>query len=369
MKRILIAPDKFKGTLSAGEICTILKDELLKSNANLEIECCPLADGGDGSVEILSAYMDLTRVDCKTVDPIGKPINASYYVSNETAYIELASASGLVLLDETDRNPMNTSTYGTGLLIKDAVNNGIKNIFLFLGGSSTNDGGIGIANALGVQFLDKSGLALEPIGKSLLDIHTIKYSDDYNGVNIQLCCDVTNVPYGDNGAAKIYGKQKGASPSEIQLLDNGIKNLCNRVREKTGKELETLIGGGSAGAIAVSGVGLLDGSIISGIEYITKVIDLRSKVKNADLVITGEGRLDDQSMNGKVVKGVSDLCKEFDKQLYAVAGQNTLEEEELKGLGIEDVFTIIELADDIDDAMDNSRAYMMKIGRMMSGAV
>ncbi len=365
MKKILIAPDSFKGSLSAYEICEILKDEFLAHDSKLEIESCPMADGGEGSAEILADYLSLQKVYCDTVDPLGREMTSVYYASNDAAYIELASASGLVLLDQPDRNPLQTSTYGTGLMINDAINKGAQNIYLFLGGSATNDGGIGIADALGFHFLDETGQKLKPTGKSLNHIRSIKAPSEMITVNIHLCCDVTNVPYGLQGASHIYAKQKGANPEEIKLLDQGVKNLCDVIQPNSQVYLEKLKGGGAAGAVAVSLVGLINASIISGIDFISTTTELKSKIQNADVVITGEGRLDHQSMNGKVIKGVSDLCKELDKTLYAVAGQNTLNQDELMGLGIKEVFTISELAADIDDAMGNSRFYMSEIGKMI----
>ena len=203
-QKILIAPDKFKGSLSAFEVCHILKNEIVSVLPHAQVESCPLADGGDGSLAILSSYLDLEKQDCVTVDPIGRPIHTQYYTSNKVAYIELASASGLVLLGEVERNPMHTSTYGTGLQIKDAIDKGMEHIFLFLGGSATNDGGVGIAQALGYTFYDQGGYELSSIGSSLAAIDKIMAPKDVKFNRITLCCDVSNPPYGPNGAAHVF---------------------------------------------------------------------------------------------------------------------------------------------------------------------
>ena len=368
-KRILIAPDKFKGSLSGKEICDILKKEISNTIPDIQIEICPLADGGDGSIEILSNYLEIKEKSCITSDPLGRPISASYFYSENAAYIELASASGLVLLEDDERNPMYTSTFGTGVLIKDALNSNLTEIYLFLGGSSSNDGGIGIANALGYKFLDASGKELEPVGKSLPFIASIKKDETVDFKSFTICCDVTNPPFGPHGAAWVYGKQKGANLDEIEHLDEGIKHLCTMINNHTGKDVSHLSGGGAAGGTALCPTAFFDGQIISGMDFISKMTNLETKVSNADLVISGEGKLDAQSFDGKVISGVSKLCARHDKDLWLTVGKNDLSEAEIEEIGAAKVFSIMEYAQDLEDAMQNGKNYLSKIGKEDSARV
>jgi len=362
-QKILVAPDKFKGSLSAYEICLILKSEILSVLPDAQVESCLLADGGDGSLDVLATYLDLEKQVCETVDPIGRLINSLYYTFNKTAYIELASASGLVLLDDSEKNPMLTSTYGTGLEILDAIDNGIENIYLFLGGSATNDGGMGIAKAIGYTFYDQFDEALKPIGASLNLIKKIvPPKRELKIKTLKLCCDVANRPYGSNGAAYVYGSQKGASMEQIIELDAGLENLCNEVKNYSGIDLSELKGGGAAGGVATCLYGLLEAEIVSGFNMISQVSKLESKIANSDIIISGEGRLDGQSLNGKVISGVAEMCKKYRKRMLLVVGKNELSNEEIETLGVEKLFSVLEIAIDLQDAISNGDKYMKVIG-------
>lgn len=364
VKKILIAPDKFKGSVTGEEICQILKEEIISRCATVEVMTSPLADGGDGSIAILSQFMEIEECVCDTFDPLGRPIKASYFRSEDAAFIELASASGLVLLDQEDRNPMYTSTYGTGLLIKEAMDQGLKHIYLFLGGSSSNDGGIGIAHALGYRFLDATGKTLDPIGASLKLISTIEVpKEQYAIEKFTICCDVNNPPFGKNGAAHTYGEQKGASEQEREYLDEGIQNLCAQLSVLSGLDLSNMSGGGAAGGTAICPTAFLGGEIISGMDFIAEITNLESHVKWADLVLSGEGALDHQSFNGKVISGVAKYCKKYDKPLWLVVGRNDLSDAEAWQLGADKVFSIFERAEDLADAMEHSKQYLREIGK------
>ncbi|MGK0315789.1 MAG: glycerate kinase [Saprospiraceae bacterium] len=365
--RILIAPDKFKGSMTAYEISSILKSEIEKVIPAANVSCSPLADGGDGSIEILAKYVKLEKKLVESVDPLGRLLQTVYYKSATTAYIELASSSGLVLLKEDERNPLNTSTHGTGLEIKDALENGIDHIVLFLGGSATHDGGIGIAAALGYSFLDCDGKELPPIGASLGLIRTMKSSPNMITLkSMTLCCDVNNPPTGINGAASVYAKQKGASVEQMKLLDEGLGNLCNQIYLFNRNEVINLIGAGAAGGVPVCLVGLFGASIISGVDYIIKKVNLEAEIANSDFIISGEGSLDAQSLNGKVVSGVAQLCKDYNKPLFLTVGKNELGQTELNSLDVERVYEIINYAKDINDAIQNGSYYLRKIGQQIA---
>jgi len=359
--KVLIAPDKFKGSLTAMELCMLLKDEI---SPYAEVEICPLADGGDGSLEVLKAYLQLEEIICDAVDPLGRPNKAAYYMHDKTAYIELAVASGLVLLNKSEQNPMLTSTFGTGLVIKNAIARGAEKIYLFLGGSSTNDGGIGIAHALGYDFKDKNENVLSPVGSSLQKVAKIEASENLVlPKELILCCDVKNPPFGEHGAARVYAKQKGASAEEIEQLDQGMKNLCTQLMKWHGTDTADLEGGGAAGGVAVALYGLFAARMQRGFDLIAKVTDLESKILNSDLVISGEGKIDIQSFHGKVPSEVAGLCRKYGKRLVLMVGKNDLSTREMKKLGAERLYAVDDFALSLEDAMGNARYYVRGIGK------
>ena len=226
--KILIAPDKFKGSLSATQVCVAIAKGIKINNYKHEIISCPMADGGEGSIDIINNYLSLMPVELIVNDPLFRPVKSTYYISDLTAYIEMSSASGLTLLKKEEQNCMYTSSYGTGELIKDAINKGLTTINLYIGGSATNDGGIGIASALGFEFYDKFKKLLYPIGKNLVSIDYIdagKTKFNFKKININVICDVDNPLFGKNGAAFVYASQKGAGSLDINKLDQGLINL------------------------------------------------------------------------------------------------------------------------------------------------
>jgi glycerate kinase len=364
IKRILVAPDKFKGSLTALEVCTIVKEGLCNVNSNFDVLLHPLADGGDGSIDVLKHFIDFESHSLAVTGPNHKKRLATYYTSNNEAYVELANASGIVLLGQDEKNPRYTTTQGTGELINDAIFKGYKKINLFLGGSCTNDAGIGIAHALGFRFLDKTNEALKPIGDNLIKIDIIDCSNVsplIKNVEFTILCDVTNPLYGTNGAAYAYGKQKGASPEDIVYLDNGLKNFATVVERQYNIDIHQTPGGGSAGGIGAGIMALLNGNIISGIDKIMSLTQFDTTLKNIDLIITGEGRLDNSSLQGKVIGKLTILAKEKGIPLIVVAGQNLLYEEEIKTNGISKVYTISEIAYNGEEAMMNGAKYLNTI--------
>ncbi|MEM9544613.1 MAG: glycerate kinase [Bacteroidota bacterium] len=367
---ILLCPDKFKGSISAKEICTILKEELLKQRSDLEITQCPLADGGDGSLAVLKEHLDIKQRVCETQDALGRRITAEYYHSEKTAFIELAKASGLAELKTKKPNPMKTSTYGTGLQIRDAIAHGITKVVLFLGGSATNDGGVGIAQALGFEFLDQDGHSLSPVGSNLKKVAKINRINELPQLDkIILCCDVNNPAYGPDGAAYVYAEQKGANAEEIEELDSGLRNLCKRIKEYNGFDASNLPGAGAAGGVAICLAGLLNADIENGLEMISNVSKLDAKIAEADVVISGEGSLDAQSLSGKVVSGVAEICKREEKKILLVVGRNQLSAQEQKSLGAETIYAVIDRAKSVEDAMANAGKYIRKIGKEIAVAV
>lgn len=364
---ILIAPDKFKGTLTAMDVCKAIENGILEANPSATCVLHPLADGGDGSIDILKSCLDIKEIKVNTFDPLGKGIQASYFVSKDTAFIELASASGYALLSPEERNPLYTSTFGTGILFRDALQKGYKKIYVFLGGSATNDAAIGIAAACGYRFLDKIGQELKPIGENLIKIISIdnsKLIPQLENVEIDVLCDVSNPLYGLNGAAYVYGPQKGATPAMVVALDNGLKNFAKVVNSNFNIDLQTIIGGGAAGGCAAGMVGLFNARLQKGTDTIFALTDFENEVKSADVIITGEGRLDQQTLQGKVIHGVSLLAKKHKKPLFVIVGQNTLTKQESTSLHANGIYSIMEAAGgDTKPAFANAKEYLKEIAK------
>lgn len=309
-RRVVIAPDKFKGSLSSFGVCDAIADGIKSVDADAEIFSFPMADGGDGFADVMKFYLQTETVDCETVDPLGRSIRATYqWNSNtKTAIIEMAVASGLVLLRPEERTALKTSTYGTGLLIQNAINKGVKKIILGLGGSATNDAGIGILAALGFEFNDETGKLLKPCGENLLRINTIALPPRIPSVEFEIACDVQNVLFGPNGAAYVYGPQKGADHAAVLLLDNGLKHFSKILRRQTGKDISEIPGTGAAGGIAAGLMSFFDVELKKGIDLVIESSAIKKTIGSATIVITGEGKIDQQTLEGKVVSEVAALA-------------------------------------------------------------
>jgi len=362
--KILLAPDKFKGSLSAREVCDALTKGMLQVNSELEIITKPLADGGDGSLSVLSEYLDCEPVNLNVNDPLMRPIQVEYLRAKNTAYIELAEASGLVLLSADERNCLHTTTYGTGQIIADAIKQGVNEIYLFIGGSSTNDGGTGIATALGYQFFDAENNLLVPVGESLSLIHKIDDSQvqlDLNSISFKVICDVDNPFYGKNGAAHIYAAQKGASQNEIILLDEGLRNLATQLKTHNYRDISKVSGAGAAGGTGGGMMAFLNASLVSGIDTFFEITELEKAVQNCALIITGEGKIDRQTLQGKVVSGVADLAKKHNIPVLAVCG--IMEDEVSKILKINRIYAVLDYASSVKDSMQNAGQILEKIGK------
>ena len=338
MKKIVIAPDSFKGTLSSLEVCNIVKKSLLEERDDLEIIEVPIADGGEGMTEsFMCAMNDSEKVELKAQSPLGREIDVYYaIVGGDTAVIEMAMASGITIEKENDA--MRASTYGTGQIIKHALDKGIRKFAIGIGGSATTDGGIGCTSALGGKFLDKDGKEVALCGKGLSDIVAIDLSDldsRLKDSEITVLCDVKNPLYGKNGAAYIFGPQKGASEKQVEVLDAGLKNLAYISAEYLKKDYSQYEGTGAAGGLGFALVAFLGGTLKGGIDHILDILDFGEKVKDADLVITGEGKMDSQSLMGKLPFGVAKRCTHT--KVSAIVGLNVADEALINELGIAQV--------------------------------
>jgi glycerate kinase len=358
--RILITPDKFKGSLSALEVCQAIGGGLQRYDPSITSTYHPMADGGDGSLAAIANHLPLIARDVHTTDPLGRGITARYYTSSDAAFIEVASASGLVLLSPSERNPLKTSTFGTGKMILDAIDRGIEHIYLFLGGSATNDAGMGIAAALGCQFLDEHKKELEPTGENL---HQVKFLvpgqliADHD-IKLTLLCDVTSHLYGPGGAAQVYARQKGASDEQIEYLDRGLRHFNALLQDQSGVNIHMIPGSGAAGGIAASLIALFDAQIEKGFASIARLTGLEAQITSADVVVSGEGKLDIQSLQGKVVHGVAELCQKHNKPLVLFVGKNDLSRQEAHKLGARHIHAIAEEAKDMEDAISNAATYL-----------
>lgn len=364
--KIILAPDKYKGSLTGIEFCNTVEKGLKSLITNAEIIKLPLADGGDGTIEILGFHLEANHIKLKVNDPLFRPIEASYLfiTQTKTAFIEMAEASGMKLLSSNDQNCMNTTTYGTGELILDAIKRGAKTIILGLGGSATNDCGIGMATALGYKFLDSKNKEIIPVGKNMCKINTIetsKVNSTLKEITFKVACDVKNPLYGQNGAAFIYAQQKGASQNEIIYLNKGLEHIARIFQKEFNIDIQNIEGAGAAGGMGAGSIIFLNARLISGIDLIKEIINFDKKIKGADWIITGEGKLDSQTLSGKTIQGVLTSAKNYNIRVAALCGAILLSEKSLKSLGFSYTASIMDKAIDVEDAMLNSSKYLYEI--------
>jgi len=299
--KVVIAPDKFKGSLTSFEACSAIASGIKTIDPAAVTLAFPMADGGDGFAAVMKHYLHTETITCPTEDPLGRPLTASFELKDDIAIIELASASGLVLLDEKERDPLKTSTFGTGRMIQAAIHAGAKEIILGLGGSATNDAGTGILEALGFQFKDKNDQPIRPGGGSLIQIHRIVPPATLPDINFTIACDVQNVLYGQQGAAYVYAPQKGATPESVTQLDNGLRHFAELLK----KDVANIPGTGAAGGIAAGLMGFFDVQLKKGVQLVMDSSGIKDELPDAGLVITGEGKIDRQTEYGKVVSEIA----------------------------------------------------------------
>ena len=322
MKKCVVVSDSFKGTVSSREICAIAQQVIPRHIPACKVVCIPVADGGEGTVDCFVQAMGAQRVGVTVTNALGEKSAAAYARIGELAIIEMAAAAGLPQVGAL-RCPGTATTYGVGELIAHAVHSGCKRILLGLGGSATNDGGCGCAAALGVGFLDADGQSFVPVGDTLgriARIDTAKADELLRSVEITVMCDVTNPLYGPTGAAYVFAPQKGADAEKVKSLDAGLRHFGDVIRSQYGLDVSAMPGAGAAGGMGAGCVALLGGTIQSGIDAVLDVTGFDRQLEGADLVITGEGRIDSQSADGKVVSGVARRTRAKGVPLIAIAG-------------------------------------------------
>ncbi|HBH05805.1 MAG TPA: glycerate kinase [Flavobacteriales bacterium] len=361
--KVLIAADKFKGSLSSEEVGQTIKNGILKANPKAEIVVHSMADGGEGTLEALEKAMAFDRVHLSVEGPLGKKVSAWYGLKSGTAYIEMAQAAGLMLLPKTKRNPMKTSTYGVGELIRDALTKNAKRIYLFVGGSATNDAGAGMACALGYRFLDKSAQELKPRGENLIDVCQIDrtHAVDFKQTQIFVATDVNNLLVGNEGAAKMYASQKGAGPAQIEHLERCVQHITSVANKTFGIQADLLTGSGAAGGLGAGAAWFLNAQIISGSDLLIDSLQLSEKVRNTDVLITGEGKLDEQTLYGKVIYHMVELALHQQKPIVLFCGDNHLDVSTLELEFKADIYALTDSGISVDHCIQNAKEMLEQL--------
>jgi len=369
--KIVIAPDKFKNSLTGLEFCNAVEAGIKSVVSNAEIIKVPLTDGGDGTIGVVNFYLKGTIVNVNVNNPFFQLIEASYLYSEDskTAFIEMAEASGLKLLKQEEFDCKNATSLGTGEMILDAINKGATKIILGVGGSATNDCGIGMAVALGYRFLDENGGLVKPIGANLSKIASIdfaKVDSRLKEVNFNIVCDVTNPLYGKNGAAFVYAPQKGASAEDIKLLDKGLEDLSKIIKKVFNMDSQLIKGAGAAGGMGIAAKVFLDGTLELGIQFIKNLANFDNQIEGVDWIITGEGKLDVQTMSGKTITGIISSAKAKKIKVAAFCGAIDLEDSYTKDFGIHYADAIMNYTHDLEDAMENSYSYVNDMSKIFA---
>ena len=358
---IVVAIDSFKGSLSSTEAGNIVKNAALKIEQSYNVIVRPLADGGEGTVEALSSGVKGEIIELEVTGPLFEKVTAKYFImaENNTAVIEMASAAGLTLIEENKRNPLNTTTFGVGELILDAIEKGCRRFIIGIGGSATNDGGIGMLGALGYNFLDEKGKSVTLNGEGLKDIKSI-CTDNVNPILkkciFRVACDVTNPLCGELGCSKVFAPQKGADAETVEKMDLWLKNYSSVVEKALKNAYSNYPGAGAAGGLGFAFKSFLNAQLDSGVKIILEETKLEEFIKNADMVVTGEGRLDYQTAMGKAPIGVAELSKKHNKKVIAFAGSVTDDATICNEKGIDAYFSIMQGVSTLDEALDKNNA-------------
>ncbi|WP_394172001.1 glycerate kinase [Thalassotalea litorea] len=370
---ILIAPDSFKESLAAADVANAIKQGLLQSDLNCEIRCLPLADGGEGTVDALINALNGEIISTQVNDPLGRTIESRWGMVDSTAVIEMASASGLELLTEQERNPLLTDSFGTGQLIIAALDRGVTNIILGLGGSATNDGGAGLMRALGARLLDNNGAQIVTGGGGLSELAKLDLSEvdpRLTKVEFSLACDVTNPLCGDTGASAVFGPQKGADQAMIKTLDSNLQHFANLLQPHSKIDLCNTPGIGAAGGLSLALEAIAKVKRASGFDLISAALQLENQIAWADLVITGEGKSDQQSLAGKACFGVARLSKSLNTPVILLSGSLGKGYQQLYQHGIVSAFSAtlgpVTLQEAMRDAKQNLQKTALAIGNLVA---
>lgn len=357
--KIVLAPDSFKGSLTSYEACEAMEKGIRRVMPGADIIKVPMADGGEGTVQSMVAALGGEYITCQVTDPLGRKTLAKYGIlSNGTAVIEMAEASGLNCLGKNERNPLFTTTYGTGELIKNALDRGCRKFFLGIGGSATNDGGAGMAQALGYRLFDRKGRELPFGGGSLNNLAWIDSSQAEPALKESIflvACDVDNPLCGSNGASAVFGPQKGADPEMVELLDYNLKHFAQIVERDLGVDILNYPGSGAAGGLGGGMLAFLKGRLQPGIEIVMEAICFVEKIQGADLILTGEGSCDSQTLRGKVPFGVARVGSKFEIPVIVFAGSIGSGAKELYNHGVISIIPLVENPVNLEEAMTKAK--------------
>ena len=359
--KVVVAIDSFKGSLSSLQSGNAVRDAVLRLDSNAEIIVKPLADGGEGTVEALAETANSKMIELEVCGPLLKKTGAKYCIlKDNTAVLEMASAAGITLVSEKERNPLETTTYGVGEIIKDAVKRGCRRFIVGIGGSATNDGGVGMLSALGYEFLDENDKPIPFGAKGLKNLNKIKTDNvlpELRECTFNIACDVKNPLCGENGCSAVFGAQKGATAEMIRDMDTWLSRyaeISKTVSDKADKDYE---GAGAAGGLGFAFQAFTNAELKSGIQIILEEIGIENDIKDADIVVTGEGRLDSQTVMGKAPIGVARLAKKYGKKVIAFSGCVTDEAEVCNEHGIDAFFPILRGVSTLEEALDIGNAY------------
>lgn len=366
--KIVIAPDSFKESLSALEAANAIERGFKSIFPHAQYKKLPMADGGEGTVQSLADATDGRIIECTVTGPLGEPVQSFFGLMGDgkTAVIEMAAASGLHLVPPEKRNPLLTSTRGTGELITAAVDTGVQHIIIGIGGSATNDAGAGMIQALGGKLYDKTGRDIGPGGGALAELSAIDMSNldpRLRDVHIEVACDVDNPLTGPRGASAIFGPQKGATPEMVQLLDRNLGHFADIVEHALGKPFRDIKGAGAAGGIGGSLLAFLNADLKRGIDIVLDAVNFEEEVKGADLVITGEGRIDSQTIYGKTPIGVAKAAKKHGIPVIGLAGSLSNDSQIVHEHGIDALFSIVPGVITLPDAFEKAAFYMERTAR------
>lgn len=371
--KILIAPDSFKGTLTAQQVCDIIGQSFTDTIKNAEITKLPAADGGEGLCACLHSILGGKTVKAEVCGVFGEKMHAEYLMlTDKTAVIEMAACAGLPLAGK-NKNPEKATTFGVGELINHAVSNGAKKILLGLGGSATNDCGLGMASALGWRFFDENGECFVPVGETMSRVTKINKPKKPIAIPVVAACDVENPLFGENGAAYVFAPQKGANEAAVVRLDGGLRHVSAIIKNDLSFDASEIKGAGAAGGMGAGAVAFLGAELKKGIDILLDAADFDRKAAEADLIITGEGRLDFQSVNGKVISGIAQRAAKLNKTVIAICGSRGKGAEEIKKLGVTELYFSCETDKPFDEIIKTCEKDLynvsVKAAKEISGVI
>lgn len=357
--KIVVASDSFKGSANSEDIAKYIKEGIHSIDPNADVETFAIADGGEGTVSAIVESSNGSYITVEVSDPLGEIVTATYGLleDGETAIIEMAEASGLNVVSKEKRDILNSSTYGTGELILDAIKRKVKKIYIGIGGSATNDGGMGMAQALGVKFKDNQGNILGKGAKYLDSVKDIDISEipkEIKDIEVIVLSDVTNPLCGKDGASEIYGPQKGASKEDIRYLDESLSHYAAVIEDKLDVDIKDTPGAGAAGGLGAGLMVFTEAHLENGITEILKLVKIERSIKSADLVITGEGKIDSQTISGKAPIGIAKIAKKYNKPVFAVVGSSDSDTKVLFEKGIDGIFDIIYKPMTLEESIENT---------------